>query len=76
MFTFIGLMIGYYIDGNMSETAASNRKSLCNPLFASIGLIALVWSTLPEILQNAAGNEKRFSMGYTALGPRIWLELK
>jgi len=76
MFTLIGLMIGYYIDGKATEINVSKRKSLCKPLFAGIVLITLVWSTLPEILQNAAGNEKRFSMGYTALGPRIWLEFK
>ena len=76
MFTFIGLMIGYYIDGSVTEINVTKRKSLWNRLFAGIVLVTLVWSTLPEILQNAAGNEKRFSMGYTALGPRIWLEFK
>jgi len=76
MFTFIGLMIGYYNHGNITEVAVVKRNPLINPLFAGIVLITLVWSTLPEILQNAAGNEKRFSMGYTALGPRFWLEFK
>jgi len=76
MFTFIGLMIAYYADGNTHETVAVKSKHLLHPLFAGLILITLVWSTLPEILQNAAGNDKRFSMGYTALGPRIWLEFK
>ncbi|MGZ8257573.1 MAG: O-antigen ligase family protein [Methylotenera sp.] len=73
MFTFIGLMIGYYSDGQLAEV---KRKSLFRPFLASMVLITLVWSTLPEILQSATGSEKRFSMGYTAIGPRFWLELK
>ena len=73
MFTFIGLMIGYYNDGHLAE---DNKKTLFKPILASIILITLVWSTLPEILQSAAGSEKRFSIGYPAAGPRIWLELK
>lgn len=76
MFTFIGLMIGYYNDDNISRVAQEKRQSSIKPAFACIVLITLAWSTLPEILQNAAGNEKRFSMGYTAIGPRIWLEFK
>lgn len=76
MFTFIGLMIGYYNDGNIKKVADGTRKPLIKPLFAGIVLVTLVFSTLPEILQNAAGNEKRFSMGYTAMGPRFWLEFK
>jgi len=76
MFTFIGLMIAFYAEGNAAETVTVKRKRLLHPFFAGIVLITLVWSTLPEILQNAAGADKRFSMGYTALGPRIWLEFK
>jgi O-antigen ligase len=73
MFTFIGLMLGFYSNGN---PIAVTKKSLFKPIFACIVLVSLVWSTLPEILQSASGSEKRFSMGYTASGPRIWLELK
>ena len=73
MFTFIGLMLGFYSSGN---TITVIKKSFFKPIFACIVLVALVWSTLPEILQSASGSEKRFSMGYTASGPRIWLELK
>ena len=76
MFTFIGLMIGYYNHSSIAEVAVVKRKSLITPLLAGIVLITLIWSTLPEILQNATGNEKRFSMGYTAMGPRFWLEFK
>lgn len=76
MFTFIGLMIGYYNDDKITKIADDKSKSLIKPLFAAIVLGTLVCSTLPEILQNASGNEKRFSMGYTAMGPRFWLEFK
>lgn len=73
MFTTIGLMLGFYGYGNpMSVT----KKSLLKPVFACIVLVTLVWSTLPEISQSANGNEKKFSMGYMATGPRIWLETK
>jgi O-antigen ligase len=73
MFTFIGLMLGFYSNEN---PIAVTKKSFFKPIFACIVLVALVWSTFPEILQSASGSEKRFSMGYTASGPRIWLELK
>ncbi len=73
MFTFIGLMLGFY---NKERLNHVERKNVFSPLLAGIILIALVCSALPEILQSANGNEKEFSMGYTALGPRIWLEFK
>lgn len=79
MFTFIGLMIGFYneIRGfNTKQSAGINKRTLLMPVFASMVLVTLVWSTLPEILQGAVGSETRFSMGYTAAGPRIWLEVK
>lgn len=73
MFTIIGLMIGYYSKDNVAEV---NNKSLFKRIFAGITLATLIWSTLPEILQSASGDAKRFSIGYTAAGPRIWLEVK
>lgn len=73
MFTIIGLMIGYYSKDNVTEV---KRKSIFMPIFAGITLAALIWSTLPEILQSASGDAKRFSMGYSAAGPRFWLEVK
>jgi putative inorganic carbon (hco3(-)) transporter len=73
MFTIIGLMMGYYANGRLTETKQTNK---IRPVFAGILLIALVWSTLPEILQSVAGSEKHFSIGYTAVGPRLWLEVK
>jgi putative inorganic carbon (hco3(-)) transporter len=73
MFTVIGLVMGYYFNGRLTETKQTNKIW---PVFAGIILITLVWSTLPEILQGAAGSEKHFSIGYTATGPRLWLEVK
>ena len=73
MFTIIGLMIAYYFDGRLTEAKQIN---LFRRAFAGIVLITLAWSTLPEILQSATGSEKRFSVGYTAVGPRLWLEVK
>lgn len=73
MFTIFGLMMGYYADGRLAET---KQKSFFKPIYAGIVLVALVWSTLPEIIQSAAGSEKHFSIGYTAFGPRFWLEVK
>lgn len=54
----------------------SNGISWFKPIFACAVLITLIWSTLPEILQGLAGNEKYFSIGYNAIGPRFWLEVK
>jgi O-antigen ligase len=73
MFTVIGLMMGYYANGRLTEI---KQKSYFVPVFAGVVLIALVWSVLPEILQSASGSEKRFSVGYTAAGPRLWVEVK
>lgn len=73
MFTIIGLTIGYYSKDNVAEVI---NKSLFKRIFAGITLVTLIWSTLPEILQSASGDAKRFSIGYTAAGPRIWLEVK
>jgi hypothetical protein len=73
MFTIIGLMMAYFANGRLTETKQTNK---IRPVFAGIILITLVWSTLPEILQGAAGSEKHFSIGYIATGPRLWLEVK
>ncbi len=73
MFTIIGLTIAYYFDGRLIETT---EKRLFRPVFAGILLIVLARTTLPEILQSATGSEKRFSVGYLAAGPRLWLEIK
>ncbi|MDI1310298.1 MAG: O-antigen ligase family protein [Methylotenera sp.] len=73
MFTFIGLAIGFYSE---SMSVKVKHSTLFKSIFASIVLVALIWSTLPEILQSAVGNEKHFSISYTATGPRIWVEVK
>ncbi len=73
MFTMIGLMLGFYSNKN---AIGVTKNPLLNKAFACIVLITLMWSVLPEILQSANGSEKRFSIGYLATGPRIWIELK
>ena len=72
MFITIGLMIGHYLYGNIPEIS----KSLFRPIIAGIVLISLAISTLPEITQGISGSEKGFSMGYSAIGPRFWREMK
>jgi putative inorganic carbon (HCO3(-)) transporter len=73
MFTFIGLAIGFY---NESLSVKIKHTALFKPIFAGIVLATLIWSTLPEVLQSAAGSKKHFSISYTATGPRIWVEVK
>ena len=78
MFTIIGLMIGQYTfrHSNVIENKPITHKPKFRPIFAGLVLAAMVWSTLPEIMQGLAGNEKGFSMGYVAEGPRFWREIK
>lgn len=73
MFTMIGLMIGQYTYGTLTT---NNYGSKIRPILASIILATLIWSTFPEIFKGLSGNEKGFSMGYTALGPRFWKEIQ
>jgi len=79
MFTLIGLMMGFYRDRQFSGAEVkveANKMVWFKPIFAGVVLLTLAWSAFPEISQSASGSEKRFSMGYSATGPRIWLELK
>lgn len=73
MFTFIGLMIGQSRVENPTKTQDTSRL---RPIIAGITLVALLWSTLPEIANGLFGKDKGFSMGYTAEGPRFWREVK
>jgi O-antigen ligase len=73
MFTVIGLMIGHYAYGPKTN---DENKSKFRPIIAGFVLLTMLWSTLPEITQGLSGNEKGFSMGYTAAGPRFWREIK
>lgn len=75
MFTVIGLMMGYASEKSVMTTNL-NSSILMRTIFLIIVLITLIWATLPEILQNASGSEKRFSIGYSAAGPRLWTEVK
>ena len=78
MFTIIGLMIGHYCVGQQSNhtNETIKNKFQFRPIFAAIVLAAMVWSTLPELVKGLSGEEKGFSMGYTAAGPRFWHETK
>jgi putative inorganic carbon (hco3(-)) transporter len=77
MFTIIGLMIGFY---NKNKTTPYRDSSInifnYKSILPIITLIVLACSTWPEIKQALNNHEKRFSMGYTAAGPRIWWEIK
>ncbi len=78
MFTMIGLMIGHYTHGNLAtskENFIKNRFKFRQGL-AALTLIALVWSTLPEIIQGLSGYERGFSMGPNTTNPRIWLQMR
>jgi putative inorganic carbon (hco3(-)) transporter len=76
MATIIGLMIAVYTGENKANTSQKSIASKTKSAIAVTLLIAIVWSTLPEIREALSGSEKRFSMGYTAAGPRIWWEVK
>jgi len=77
MFTIIGLMMGHYFYNNANILQSmSYRNSNLSRIFAAIVLLIMTWSTLPEIKQGLSNNEKGFSMGYTAQGPRFWREIK
>lgn len=73
MFTMIGIMVGQYAQ-NMQST--NNYKAKLRPAIAGLVLIAMAWSTYPEIYKGFSGDEKGFSMGHTAIGPRFWYETK
>jgi putative inorganic carbon (hco3(-)) transporter len=76
MFTVIGIMIGqYYCKENPDIAYENNRtKFRFRPFFAGVLLIALVWSTLPEIIQGLSGNPRGFSTGPHLTNPRIWVQ--
>jgi putative inorganic carbon (hco3(-)) transporter len=78
MFTMSGLMVGHYFyDSSVTKNPAHQNKNISfSQVFASITLIALVWSTLPEIIQGLNGYERGFSMGPNTINPRIWLQIR
>jgi putative inorganic carbon (hco3(-)) transporter len=73
MFTIIGFAVAHYAYDNAKKY---NFYPKLNSVFASLVLIALVWSTYPEISRGLSGDEKGFSVGYSALGPRYWKEIQ
>ena len=78
MFTLIGVMIGLYCHSRPSLNDSQLVKSQYQfrPIFAAIVLAIMVWANLPELVKGLSGDEKGFSMGYTAAGPRFWHETK
>jgi hypothetical protein len=74
MFTMIGLMLGQY--SSVTKDTFIRQKARFCPLIAGLVLITMTWSTFPEIKQGLSGNEKGFSLGHTAIGPRFWYEKK
>ena len=78
MFTMIGLMIGHYSYNNLNTSKEKLVESYFTfrQIFAFFVLIALVWSTLPEIIQGLSGYERGFSMGPDTINPRIWLQIR
>ena len=78
MFTIIGIMIGLYCDGrpSINDSKTVKNQYQFRPIFAAIVLAVMVLACLPELVKGLSGNEKGFSMGYTAAGPRFWHETK
>lgn len=76
MATIIGLTIAVYASLSKTTPPLIATRTKTEPVLATILIVALVWSTLPEIKQALSGNQKRFSTGYVAAGPRIWWEIK
>lgn len=83
MFTMIGLMIGQYTEGVWLTThsQASKGKLRFRPIFAGVVLVALVLSTIPELVRGLKSNERYlitselpFSMAPNTINPRIWMQ--
>jgi putative inorganic carbon (hco3(-)) transporter len=74
MFTIIGLMLGQSLHGKITDASNTQQRVIFRPIFASIVLIALVWSNMPEIIQGLSGNPRGFSSGPHIVNPRIWVQ--
>lgn len=83
MFTMIGLMIGQYTDGDWLVTSEQQikRKFKFRPNFAGIVLVAMVLSTMPELVRGLTSyqryyqpGERAFSMSPGTINPRIWMQ--
>jgi O-antigen ligase len=79
MFTTIGLMIGQYTLEHVTITKSS--KFRFRPIFAGLVLVALVLSTMPELVRGLTSyqryyqpGERAFSMGPDTINPRIWMQ--
>lgn len=78
MFTMIGLMIGHYAYDRLvrPQEGYIARHFYFRKTFALLTLIALIWSTLPEIIQGLSGYDRGFSTGPDTINPRIWLQIR
>ncbi len=83
MFTMIGLMIGQYTETTwvVADNNLAKRRLQFRPIFASIVLVFLVLSTMPELLRGLTSydrvlysNERAFSMAPDTINPRIWMQ--
>jgi O-antigen ligase len=79
MFTMIGLMIGQYTYGELVLVKPS--KFRFRPIFAGLVLVAMVLSTMPELVRGLTSyqryyqpGERAFSMGPDTINPRIWMQ--
>ena len=79
MFTTIGLLLGHYAYNNKSNQKSDELHKTARfnfvAIFSFVTFVALAWTTLPEIVQGLSGNEKGFSTGQPAIGPRLWREI-
>ncbi|MFW5431684.1 MAG: O-antigen ligase family protein [Methylophilaceae bacterium] len=83
MFTVIGLMIGQYTEGDWYKlrNIAPKNKLRFRPVFAIVVLVAMVWSTFPELNRGLTSNqrhirvnERAFSLPSSNIIPRIWMQ--
>lgn len=83
MFTMIGLMIGQYTEKTwfVTDNNLVKRKFRFRPVFASIVLVLLVLSTMPELVRGLTSYdrvmfsyERAFSMAPHTINPRIWMQ--
>lgn len=83
MFTVIGLMIGQYTEGAWykSKNSTIKTKLRFRPVFAIIVLVAMISSTLPELVRGLTSdqrpvraNERAFSLAPDTIIPRIWVQ--
>lgn len=78
MFSTIGLMIGQYLSWEPAENInkSTNQYAYIRPAVASLVLIVMIWSTLPEIIHGLSGYERGFAVGLNTINPRLWIQIR